>query len=273
MRSPVDTRLIVFAVLAVAFAGWALMAVSPHDTGTLARPGPAMVPELAAVALIVVGLVVLARAATGIATAPPRLLPAPWRPGLLLLLILVLLLPEIVVLFGRVPVIATIAAWFRDMAMMAGPADLLALASLQWTLAIALGVVAAGAGVLSGVASLLVGALIGLSGVGVSIRISRMIQLDGLMEDAPYAVEIGVLVVMLACRVNPLPAVLTYVGAVRAEEMFRQAMALTKGDLPLALTGRPLAATVLTAVVLLALALAWYRWPWRLERTAPKVIA
>ena len=268
-----DTRLIVFAVLAIAFAGWALMAVAPHDTGTMARPGPAMVPELAAIALVAVGAVVLARAASGVATAPPRLLPGPWRLGLLLLLILALLLPDIVVLFARVPIIAALAAWFVELALVAGPADFLALAWLRWMLAIALGVVAAGAGVLSGVASLLVGALIGLSGVDVSTGISRMIQLESLMEEAPYAVEIGVLLVMIACRVNPLPAVLAYVGAAGAEEMFRRAMVLTKGDLPLALTGRPLAATVLAVVALIVLALAWYRWPWRVQRTPPKVIA
>src|SRR5262245_20684364 len=127
-----DMRLIVFAVLAIAFAGWALTAVAPHDAGTLARPGPALMPELAAVALIVVGLVVAARAASGVATAPPRLLPRPWRVGLLVLLIVVLLLPDIVVVFARVAVIAIIAEWFMELALMAGPADFLALAWLRW---------------------------------------------------------------------------------------------------------------------------------------------
>ena len=275
MRIPgqAEARLIIFALLAVAFAVWALMAVAPHDTGTLRRPGPALMPELAAGALIAVGLVVLIRAASGIALAPPWLLPGPWRLGLLVLLIVALLLPEIVVLFARVPVISAIAGWFMELSLAAGPADYLALAWLRWTLAIALGVVAAGEGLLSGVASLLVGALIALSGVDASTGISRMIQLESLMEDLPWAVEIGVLLLMMVCRVNPLPAVLTYVGAASAEEMYRRAMVLSKGDLLAALTGGPLAPTAVMIAALIVLVLAWYRWPWRASGTPPRVIA
>ena len=275
MRIPgqAEARLIIFALLAVAFAVWALMAVAPHDTGTLRRPGPALMPELAAGALIAVGLVVLIRAASGIALAPPWLLPGPWRLGLLVLLIVALLLPEIVVLFARVPVISAIADWFMELSLAAGPADYLALAWLRWTLAIALGVVAAGEGLLSGVASLLVGALIALSGVDASTGISRMIQLESLMEDLPWAVEIGVLLLMMVCRVNPLPAVLTYVGAASAEEMYRRAMVLSKGDLLAALTGGPLAPTAVMIAALIVLVLAWYRWPWRASGTPPRVIA
>jgi TctA family transporter len=266
-------RLIFFAVPAVAFAIWALFAVSPHDSGTPAAPGPALVPELVAGALIAVGLVLLARAASGIATAPPRPLPGRLRLGLLVVLIVVLLLPEIVMLYGRVPVIATIAEWFAEATLAAGSADRLALAWLRWTLAIAVGVVAAGEGALAGVVSLLVGLLIALAGVDAKTGIARMIRLEGLMEDAPYAVEIGVLLLMMACRINPLPAVLGYLGGLRAEAMFQSALRDTKGDLPLALAGGSIAPAALAAIAVIVGVLAWYRWPWRGEREAPRVVA
>jgi len=257
-----DVRLTVFAVLAIAFGVWALVMLSPLDDGTLQRIGPALVPRLFAIALVIAGLLILARAVTGIATAPPRLLPGPLRFALAALLIVIVLLPNIAVLLGDVPPVAALGRGLQEFMLAAGPAEFLALFWLRWTLAIAIGVVIAGEGIVTGLAALLIGGLLGLAGDDVASGATRLPQVAALLDHYPYAIALGTLLVLILCRVNPLPAAFAYIGAAVAAEMFQRVMLLAKGN-PLPVLGRPLTLTLVVAIVLITLALVWYRWPWR----------
>jgi len=257
-----DLRPIIFAVLAIAFGAWSLVALAPLSAGTLQRVGPAMAPRLCAIALIVVGLLIAVRAATGIAAVPPRLLPGPLRFGLALLLILILLVPNIAMLVPDVPPVAFLADGLQQFMLMAGPGDILSLIWLRWTLAILIGVVLAGEGILTGLASMLIGCLLGLAGEDVNSSAIRLPQLAALLEAHAFAIEIGVVVVMILCRVNPLPAAFAYISAPIAAEQFLRVMLLSRGTL-LPAMGRPIALALLAVIVVIFVALLWYRWPWR----------
>lgn len=271
-RRGIDGRVGLFALLAIAFGGWAMTALRALDVGTWERIGPGMVPRAAASALVVVGVVVLIRAMTGIANAPPRPMWLPWRLILVIVLATVLFVEDIVVYFPDEPSIAALGARLAAMRLKAGPADILALILLQWTLAILIGVVATGEGGVAGLASLLAGALLGLAGTDVVTGQDRLPQIEALLELASMTVKVvtgamlalaAIAVVTILCRVNPLPAMLAYLGAVTAEEQFRRAMLLTRGDPLEAVGGRPIALSALAITALLLLATLWYRWPWR----------
>ncbi len=257
-----DLRPIIFAVLAVAFGIWSLVMLAPLSAGTLQRVGPAMVPRFCAIALIVIGLLIAARAATGIAVVPPRLLPGPLRFALALLLALILLVPNIAMLAPDVPPIAFLASGLEQFMLMAGPGDILALIWLRWTLAILIGVVLAGDGLLTGLASMLIGCLLGLAGEDVNSGAVRLPQIAALLEAHGFIIEIAVVVVMILCRVNPLPAAFAYISAPIAAEQFLRVMLLSRGTMLPAME-RPIALTLLSVIIVSAAALLWYRWPWR----------
>lgn len=257
-----DLRPIIFAALATAFGVWSLVMLAPLSAGTLQRVGPAMVPRFCAIALVVAGLLIAVRAATGIAAAPPRLLPGPLRFALALLLLLILLVPNIAMLVPDVPPVAFLADGLQQFMLMAGPGDILALIWLRWTLAILIGVVIAGDGLLTGLASMLIGCLLGLAGEDINSGGDRLPQLATLLETYGFALELGIVVVMILCRVNPLPAAFAYISAPIAAEQFARVMLLSRGTLLPAL-GRPIAIILLSVIVVIAVALVWYRWPWR----------
>jgi hypothetical protein len=333
-----DARLIVLALLAVAFGVWALVALAPLSVGTMTAVGPAMVPTAIAAGLVVVGGVLLAGHVSGAALAPPRLLPRGWRwavlasltlslvlaaaaelflvlgsapdlladtvlifvgrPALVVLCLVVLTAtargvatgrradllallalafplwelgalaqqPEIALLVRDVPVLGRLADRIGRLGLNLGPADILALAGLRWTLAIALGVVLMGTGLRTGIVSLLVGALAGLGGIHVASGEHRLFDLEALRDDSPYAFELAaavVIVLITLARVNPLPAYIAFASAPVVEEQFQSAMMLSRGDLVHVATARPVASTALLAIAVIVMALASYRWPWR----------
>jgi TctA family transporter len=277
-RRGIDVRVAIFALLSIALGGWAVTALRPLDDGTLARIGPGMAPRAAAVTLIAVAVVVLVRSMTGFANPPARALWLPWRLILAVALATVMFIEDIIALLPDEPTVAGLAAAVNDLRLRAGPADLLAWTLLRWTLAIAIGVVASGEGILTGTVSLLAGALLGLAGTDVSSGVDRLPQVDTFLErladwamiaNGPYIVLLGVVAVALLCRINPLPAMFAYLSAATAEEGFRRALLLSQGDPLAAVASRPIALWLLAAATVIVLLLAWYRWPWRGGRGRP----
>lgn len=268
MPRQTDWRLALFSVAAIAFGAWAVMALAPVDSGTLARVGPGLVPKIAATALVVVGVVILVRATTGLAASPPRLLPGPLRLTLMLLLVALLLLPEAAALSAYVPALEPLAASLADLSLRAGPPEILVVVWLRWTLAIALGVIAAGEGALSGLASLLIGLLVGLAGEDVGTAETRLEPLAALRDEVPWALEASVVIAMLACSVSPLPAALAYTSAVTAEESLRRAMLMSRGEPLEMMLNRPFVLATLSAIALIVVVLAWHRRPRRRQAMA-----
>jgi hypothetical protein len=333
-----DARQIVFALLALAIGGWALVVLAPLSVGTLSRVGPALVPGFIAAGLVVVAGMVLASHVSGVAVAPPWLLPRGWRwavlaslllslllavaaglfllldsapdllagetllifvgrpalvvvclivltgtatgistvprAGVLTLLVVAFLLwelgalllqPEIAAQVRDVPVVGSLADRLGKFVFAAGPADILAMAGLRWTLAVALGVVVMGAGLRTGIVSLLVGALAGLGGTHLASGEHRLLDLE-MLRDASYAFELAVasvIILMALVRVNPLPAYIAFTSAPVVEEQFQRAMMLSRGDLLQVVAARPMASTVFLVIAVIVVALAIYRWPWR----------